>query len=294
MKNRVAWVAGEALIDLIPELNGLRESVGGGAANTARALVNLEIPTKFIGGISSDKYGKLIRSELERVDLTLALKSDLPTAVARVHLDSVGSASYEFNLEGTATFDFRRNWLPQCGPDVLHIGTLATIIEPGANELFEWAKNLKVPLVFDPNVRLNVLSDKDKYRKAIEKWVKICTIVKFSEEDMSLLEYNDVEHFFKLGAKLIVVTRGASGIDGYYKESKVSVPGVKVNVKDTVGAGDTVGAILVEALLKNELDRLVDNRLREVLHRGAKAAAITCSRIGALPPTREELKKICT
>ena len=292
MTKCVAWVAGEALIDLLPLGDGKNAVVGGGAANTAKALANLGIRTSFIGGISSDEYGELIRKELESLDLSLALNSDLPTALAVVSLGSDGSASYEFRLEGTATFDFRKDWLSKDRPEVLHIGTLATIIEPGASELFEWASALSVPVVFDPNVRPNVLPDREKYRDAIEKWARIASVVKLSDEDLAWLEYRGVDRFFELGAKLVVVTRGARGIDGYTKEGLLSVPGVAVDVVDTVGAGDTVGAVLVESFVKYGLEQVVSERLIEVLNRAAKAAAITCTRAGAKPPTGEELERL--
>ena len=88
----------------------------------------------------------------------------------------------------------------------------------------------------------------------------------------------------------MVITRGANGIDGFTEDGDVSVQGVKIDVVDTVGAGDTVGAILVEGLVKYGLDNLVGLTLEKVLKRAAKAAAITCSRAGANPPTTDELE----
>ena len=283
------WVAGEALIDLVPLGDSRVPIVGGGPANTAKALAKLGISTSFIGGISSDKYGNSISAELAGVDLGLSLRSDLPTALAIVTMDEKGSASYEFKLEETATFDFSRSWLPASAPDLLHIGTLATIIEPGASELFEWSKGLNVPIVFDPNVRPSVLADKSRYREAVERWAGISKVVKLSSEDLEWLGYHDTSKFFELGAELVVVTKGALGLTGITKSGSVSVPGVKVDVVDTVGAGDTVGAILVEGLVKYEFSKLLGEKLFEVLARAAKAASITCSRAGANPPTLEEL-----
>jgi len=284
-----AWVAGEALVDLIP-VNGDRiPIVGGGAANTAKALANLGIDVSFIGGISVDDYGTLISSELSSVDLGSSLRSELPTAMALVTLNDIGAASYEFRLEETATFDFHRKWLPIGSPKVLHVGTLATIIQPGANELFFWAKSLGVPIVFDPNVRPSVLADKPRYRDVVERWAGISRIVKLSIEDLEWLGYQDASKFFDIGVELVVVTHGADGLTGYTKSGSVSVPGVKVEVVDTVGAGDTVGAILVEGLIKYGFDALLSEKLFEVLTRAAKAASITCSRAGANPPTTEEL-----
>ena len=103
------WVSGEALIDLVPRGEARVPIVGGGPANTAKALSNLGFRVSFIGGISSDDYGAMIREELDGVDLSLALKSNLPTALAKVSLNASGSASYEFSLEGTATLIFGAN-----------------------------------------------------------------------------------------------------------------------------------------------------------------------------------------
>ena len=284
------WVAGEALIDLVP-LNGeVKAIVGGGPANTAKALAKLGIEVCFIGGISSDRYGAAIREELDSVDLCLALESELPTALAEVSLDSSGSASYKFTLEETATFDFHTSWLPYGSPDILHIGTLATLVEPGASELYSWAKGLDSVIVFDPNVRSSVLGDAEKYREIFESWALISKIVKMSEEDLHFLGYSGGEEVLELGPELVVVTRGADGMEGITSKGLVSVPGAKVNVVDTVGAGDTVGAILVEGLLRYGFDDLKGKNLFTVLTRATRAAAITCSRAGANPPSAKELE----
>lgn len=284
-----AWVAGEALIDLVPSRELQVPIVGGGPANTANALAKLGINTSFIGGISRDEYGEFIAKELASVDLSKALRSDLPTALAIVSLNKSGSASYEFKLEDTATFNFSREWLPIGKPDVLHIGTLATLIEPGASELFEWANGLDVPIVFDPNIRPSVLGDQEKYRSVVERWFAISDVIKMSDEDLKWLGYSGVQGFLDFGVKLVVVTRGSEGISGYTSAGEVSVPGVTVKVLDTVGAGDTVGAVIVEGILRFGLEEMVNEKLFSVLNRAAKAASITCSRSGANPPTLEEL-----
>ena len=282
-----AWVAGEALIDLVPK-DGVRiPVVGGGPANTAKALARLGIETSFIGGISSDDYGALINSELKNsgVNLDLAKKSNLPTAIATVTLDDSGAASYEFKLDATATFDFG-DWLPSGNPGVLHVGTLSTIIEPGASSLFCWAKKIDAPIIFDPNIRPSVLSDRSIYRERFEKWASISTIVKLSEDDLNWLGYREKD-LFEFDVSLVVVTRGTHGISAFNRKEEVLVPAKAVDISDTVGAGDTVGAVIVEGVLK--FGDLHGENLRFTLERAAKAAAITCSRSGANPPTLREL-----
>jgi fructokinase len=296
------WVAGEVLIDLIPEGVDRKPVVGGGPANTAKALANLGIETQFIDGISSDQYGQMAKDVLVSagVKLDYVKYLDKPTCLAIVSLSESGSATYEFVIENTATFDFTHSWLPNPEtdrPSLLHIGTLATVIEPGASALFEWAQSVAIvaQIVFDPNIRPAVISDRAQYVAQVERWVAISSAVKVSDEDIKWLypglEIDQVVNNWLIkGPSLIVVTYGDKGLAGYQKDEKVSVEAVKVKVADTVGAGDTVGAVLVEAIVNDGLDSLAGSRLETMLKRAAKAAAITVSRVGANPPTSEELE----
>ena len=295
------WVTGEVLIDLIPDGLDRNPIVGGGPANTAKALSKLGIDTQFIDGISTDDYGQMAKDELVStgVKLDYVKYSDKPTCLAMVSLSDSGSATYEFVIENTATFDFTPNWLPNPqskGPSLLHIGTLATVIEPGASALFEWAQSVAkvAPVVFDPNIRPAVMNDREKYMKQVERWVSISSAIKVSDEDIrwlypSLEIDQVVNNWLAKGSSLIVVTYGDKGLAGYRVGQKVIVDAVRVVVADTVGAGDTVGAILVEAIVKDGLSSLSGVKLEMMLKRAAKAAAITVSRSGANPPTLKEI-----
>ena len=296
------WGAGEVLIDLIPEGADRKPVVGGGPANTAKALSKLGIETQFIDGISTDDYGQMAKNELvaSGVKLDYVKYSDKPTCLAIVSLSESGSASYEFVIENTATFDFTSTWLPNPQteqPSLLHIGTLATVIEPGASVLFEWAQSVAkiAPIVFDPNIRTAVINDRKQYVKQVERWVSISSAVKVSNEDIrwlypSLEIDQVVKKWLTKGPSLIVVTYGDKGLAGYRVGEKLIIDAVKVAVVDTVGAGDTVGAILVEAIVKDGLSSLSGMRLEMMLKRAAKAAAITVSRSGANPPTLKEIE----
>jgi fructokinase len=181
----------------------------------------------------------------------------------------------------------------------LHIGTLVTIVEPASSILYEWAVKTAefAPVVFDPNVRSSVVADRDKYRAAVEKWVGISSVVKLSDEDISWL-YPDqsmdevAKNWIAGGASLVVVTRGAHGIIGYTEHGLEEVESAKVAVVDTVGAGDTVGAILVEGIINHSVSGLQGQVLNAVLHRAAIAAGITVSRAGAQPPRLHELVEV--
>ena len=291
------WVCGEVLIDVLPT----GPVVGGGPANTAKALARLGHDVDFIDGISTDAFGVSARKELERdgVGLSLALSSDKPTCTATVTLDSQGSATYEFLIDGTATFDFADTWLPdpeRLKPSVLHIGTLVTIVEPASSILYQWAVKTSefAPIVFDPNVRSSVVGDRGTYCAAVEKWVGISSVIKLSDDDISWLYPDEsmdevAQRWIAGGASLVVVTRGAKGIIGYTEHGFEEVEGAKVSVVDTVGAGDTVGAIVVEGIIKHSVSGLQGQALNAVLHRAAIAAGITVSRAGAQPPRLHEL-----
>jgi fructokinase len=295
------WTVGEVLIDLIPDSTGARKPVvGGGPANTSKALARLGFNSYFVDGISDDEYGQMCRKELlhDGVKLDHAPTIKKPTALAIVSLDAHGSASYEFKLDHTATFDFDRSWLPDPthAPAVLHLGTLGTLIEPGASVLYSWAQEVDAPIVYDPNIRTSVVGDRDRYLSSVVKWAALASVVKLSEEDAEWLfpdrSLEEVSNtFLAMGVELVVVTLGAEGLIGFTSHGSIAVPGVKVDVVDTVGAGDTVGAILVEAIIGYGIHNLHGEQLSQTLKRAAQAAAITCSRAGAKPPTKAELNE---
>jgi fructokinase len=294
--NRV-WVAGEALMDLIPVSGGDRvPMVGGGPANTAKAVARLGYKTYFIGGISSDGYGKAIDVELSSsgVDLSLVYRGDESTALAIATIDANGLAKYDFELEGTASFAFDASWLPSGEPDVIHVGSVATLLEPGASALLSWVSTKSAPIIFDPNVRPSIQGEKRLYRAAVERWIEVATVVKLSEDDLNFL-YGDrgdsaLTSWLDRGVSIVVVTRAEKGLKAYSKGNVVEVPAVTVELVDGVGAGDTIGAVLVEGVLIHGVENLVGETLKSVLSRAAKAAAITCSRAGANPPTWEDLE----
>ncbi|MDA2984955.1 MAG: PfkB family carbohydrate kinase, partial [Actinomycetota bacterium] len=178
------WVVGEALMDLIPGADGsISEMVGGGPCNSAKALARLGFSTTFIGGISSDSYGEAIEKELldSAVSLDLVHRSDLPTALAIASINEAGLASYEFKLDSTVSFNFHSSWLPKEDAEVIHIGSVATLLEPGASELYKWLSNKSATVVFDPNVRPSIQGNREIYRNSVERWIDLAKIVKLSE-----------------------------------------------------------------------------------------------------------------
>jgi fructokinase len=139
------------------------------------------------------------------------------------------------------------------------------------------------------------MGNRDLYEAAVEKWAAISSVIKVSDDDVAWLfphqSMDEVaERWVRDGAALVVITRGSEGLIGFTADGAVEVPGVKITVADTVGAGDTVGAIIVEAMVEKGIMALTGDVLQGVLHRAAAAAGITCSRPGANPPYKHELK----
>ena len=299
-------VGGEALVDLVDE-HGLHRPVpGGGPFNTAIALGRLGIPVAYLGTLSHDAYGSLLARVLTEagVDMSLVRWSAAPTPVAVVHRQDGGENTYTFQLAGTSLTDFPPEALPAL-PDrvwAIHVGTLALAVDPPAAAyaaLLDREAGRRT-IVLDPNVRPAVFGDQDAYRAHFEGFAKSADVVKLSDDDAAWiypgLELAQVlERILALGPRLVAITLGAQGAVAASRDGQANVPGIPVTVVDTVGAGDSFGAALLAALvargaLEPGATRTLDDALlEEAVAYAMTASAITCTRRGAVPPTRAEI-----
>ncbi len=299
-------VGGEALVDLVEDRGLLRPVPGGGPFNTAIALGRLGVPVAFLGTLSHDDYGSLLARLLidDGVDMSLVRWSDAPTPLAVVHRQADGGNTYTFYLTGTSFTDLPVEAvpaLPEC-IRAIHVGTLGLAVDPPA-AAYEGLLEREVgrrTIVLDPNVRPAVFGDQASYRIRFERLAGLANVVKLSDDDASWiypgLEPADVlERVLALGPRLVAITMGTGGAIAASAEGSACVPAVPVTVADTVGAGDSFGAALLAALLERdalELDAtrpLDDSLLAEAVAYAVNAAAITCTRTGAVPPARAEL-----
>ncbi|SDE63664.1 carbohydrate kinase family protein [Auraticoccus monumenti] len=305
-------VCGEALIDLAP-LAGARESTfatswealsAGGPMNTAVALARLGADVDFLGRLSTDRFGTQLRAHLEanRVGLGSAVVVDDPTSVAVVSLDEQGKASYAFHFAGTANFDWRPEELPALGADSwLHFGSLLSVVEPGASVVLEWLRDQPARLSYDINVRAAVIADPVEYRRTVEPWLEVVGrrsgVVKASDDDVAFLARAGdgpsdpvglaAEWVQRHGLGLFVLTLGPDGAVALLPDGRqVVVPGHRVEVEDTVGAGDTFMAGFLAAYVEDPED------VRAALQQGAAASAIVCGRQGAQPPSLDEVREL--
>lgn len=297
-------VCGEALIDLMPEESISPEESrwiarsGGGPLNSAVALARLGQESYFLGRLSTDQFGRQLRSHLEAADvrLDLAVATDDPTTLAVVSLDDEGKATYAFHFDKTTNF----NWVPEDFPllsagDWLHLGSIGAIIDPGARHVLDFVNRTEATISYDINVRPSTLPDRSLYYSRVADLMAAvgrgAGIVKASDEDIAWLVDDDEDVLSyaeawaaEYGLAMFIVTFGSEGVVAVRPDGRRSrVPGRVVEVVDTVGAGDTFMAGFLSAYAHNPAD------LEGALERGVAAAALVCTRQGAKPPTALEV-----
>ncbi|HEY4419436.1 MAG TPA: carbohydrate kinase [Pseudonocardia sp.] len=306
-------MAGEALIDLVPApVNGYFEvAPGGSPANVAVALSRLGVPARLLARIADDMLGRRIREHLtvNGVELDHAVHAREQTSMAMVAVDSDGGPSYDFRIAGTADWQWTSDELAGAldGPVVaLHSGSLALTTPPGAAVLRELLTSAAptTTISYDPNCRPLLMGDPSVVLAGAHEVLAVADVVKVSSEDLEWLVPGStpeavLEDWLGRGPAIVAVTLGGEGaLAGTATGVRARRPGVAVPVVDTVGAGDTFSAALLAGLHRRHLLgatarpdlRAVDaETLDALLAEAVAAAAITCSRRGADPPTADDL-----
>ena len=300
-------VVGEALVDVVRRTGGTGSArhPGGSPANVALGLARLGSPARLVTSFGDDEDGALLRRHLEGdgVDLVVSTEPGVPTSVAEATLDAAGVASYDFRIRWALD---EQDVLPLPADAVcLHTGSIGAVLEPGAEVLRRAVAEAgeTVSVSYDPNCRPALMGRPDDVGPRIESLVAASDVVKVSDEDLAWLHPGHdpreiARAWLGLGPSLVVVTLGGEGSYGVCAAGDVTVPGVRVAVADTVGAGDSFMAGLLDGLRRRDLlgaeaggrlRALAPEVLRELLEEAALIAAITCSRPGADPPTAAEL-----
>ncbi|WP_309081548.1 carbohydrate kinase [Zhihengliuella sp.] len=303
-------VVGEALIDVVRSTDGRSaEHPGGSPANVALGLGRLGQRVELVTWIGEDARGQAIRAHLEEsgVGVHPASYSSESTSVAIATLNDGGAADYEFDV---------RYQLPrvEIGNDVgwVHTGSIAAVDGPSFEataDLLERAQVAGAVITYDPNLRPSLMGEPADVRPRVERLVGIADVVKVSDEDLEWLRPGQdpaaVAAEWADGGRIVVVTRGGDGVLAVHRDgTRLEVPAPRVDVVDTVGAGDSfMGGLLDglarhagvragegEAEARSALERLGVDDLRAILERCVRIAAITVSRAGANPPGLGELE----
>ncbi|MFU1605922.1 carbohydrate kinase family protein [Sulfitobacter pontiacus] len=303
---------GEALIDMVaaPSLDGPDGFVphsGGAVFNTAIALGRLGARAGMLTGLSRDMFGDQLAIALKAsdVDTTHIIRSDRPSTLAFVKLED-GQASYSFFDENSAGRMIRPEDMPELPSDItaLFLGGISLTSDPSASAyaaLLERQGGSRAVMI-DPNIRPLFITDAEGYRRRMAAMISQADIVKVSDEDLDwlnpapLTQAEKISAMLDTGPSVVIVTQGAEGAIATLADgTSITVPAVKTNVVDTIGAGDTFNAGFLAKL--SELDLLTPealgtldpDALRDAMTYGARVAAITVSRAGANPPWANEL-----
>jgi fructokinase len=300
------WFLGEALIDFVPVPApdggpAYAPRCGGSPFNAAKAAALAGAEVGFLGALSTDLFGEMLAADLAHhsIDTSAAPRLPAPTTLAFVDLQR-GEPRYAFFNEGTAT----RRVAPDAtafapGPgDVVDVGSISLIDLPGADAIADFAEAVagRATVAIDPNARPGMTPDLDAWRQRIRRILRVATIVRLSAEDLAALAPGTAPAAFAAerlagGAGLVVVTHGADGAEAWTAAAHVRVPGHRVAVVDTVGAGDTLMGTLLAQLAAGghtegtALRGLPGEALSAALGRAVAAAALNCMASGCAPPT---------
>ena len=296
-------VVGESLIDIVRGGDGsTTEFPGGSAANVAVAMARLDRSVLFATAWGDDARGRVLAEWLarDRVELASDPFAVASTSTAQATLGSDGHATYEFDLT------WRLNPLadaPQ--PLVVHTCSLGAVLEPGAADVVALLERLRevATISYDVNARPAITGTGPELVAQVERVAALSDVVKASDEDLAVL-YGEVDpvagakRLLALGPAAVVITRGPDGATWVTAAQEVDVAAVPVVVADTIAAGDTFCAGLLDALWQRGLlgagrrEQLRDasrDVVVDVLAQAARAAAVTVGRPGADPPYRREL-----
>ena len=309
---------GEVLIDLtqtgtdnkgIPQFAAFP---GGAPANVAVAASRLGAQTGFIGKIGKDAFGAQLRKTLETdyVDTAFLFESEeVPTTLAIVSVDANGERSFSFFRDPGADTQLLKEeaiaFLNRELPFILHFGSLSLTTEPSRSAALEAAQRARekgVLISYDPNYRAALWDSEETAVNWMKTPLNMIDVLKISDEELLLLTgTDDLEEGSRIlgeyGLSLIMITLGSEGV--FYRCKGNSgegdlygiVPAEEVSVCDTNGAGDTfLGAVLAQIASNGSIPAEREH-LEAMLTFANRAAALTCSRPGAIPamPTLAEL-----
>lgn len=296
----VIVVVGEALIDLVIDPDGtVHAKLGGAPFNTARACGRLGAPVAFVGAISTDRFGTMLASQLEadKVSTDLLPRVTMPTTLAAAELDERGTASYRFYIEGTSAPALLET--PDVTPMVLFTGGLGLALHPMAETVERMVAEAPdgCLVMVDVNCRPLIIPDRESYLRSVDRVIAGADLVKVSDEDLAYIApgvdpIDTARALLDLGPSAVLVTAGGGAVHVLTADGDATVPVQRVEVVDTIGAGDSFGAGFLCWWLEsgNTVGDLASiGHLVPAVRAATVVAGIVCGRRGADPPWRRQL-----
>ena len=298
-------VFGEALIDLKANTDTALEFqgfVGGSPLNVALAAARLGVASALATRVSTDFFGAEIMAVLHanHVQTDFLERGQEPSTLAFVRVEN-GHPNYSFRFAHTSFLEYRGGVALPNSLRAVHIGSLFVLFPQLAENTFAMISHFTGLKHYDINARPAIEPNPDVYRPTLPRWLELADWVKCSREDFEFLYPNTSESDFAARvleqAAVLVVTDGGDGARLYRKnQAMLSVATPKVEIIDTVGAGDTFSGATIQQLLLGKLEtrQALVGASNEVLHKiitfAARAAALNCTRAGCNPPTLAEMQ----
>jgi fructokinase len=301
-------VIGEALVDVVRGPGGVSTHAGGSPANVAIGLARLGLDVELLTQFGTDTYGEFLAHHLTANGVQVrGSGAARPTSVAQANIDRTGAASYEFDLSWDLDAAAASDALVASRPMCIHTGSIAAVLDPGARTVLDLVQRWRgsATISYDPNCRPSLMGDPATARQRVELFVGVSDVVKASDQDIAWLYPGDAlqdvaERWLEGGVALVVITCGELGHLAVTRSGIIEGPRPASSVRDTVGAGDSFMSAMLAGLARlgmlgaarrGDLNAMTSDDATAVLHEASAAAALTCSRTGADPPTRAELNR---
>lgn len=288
------------MIDLVIDTDGtVQATLGGAPFNTARACGRLGASVAFVGAISIDRFGTMLATQLEadKVSIDWLPRVTMPTTLAAAELDERGTASYRFYIDGTSAPALVR--APDVTPTALFTGGLGLVLHPMAETIERMVAGAPDDclVMVDVNCRPLVIPDRESYLRSVDRVIAGADLVKVSDEDLAYIApgvdpIETARALLDLGPSAVLITAGGGAVHVITGDGEATVPVHRVEVVDTIGAGDSFGAGFLFWWLEsgNKVGDLASlDHLVPAVGAATVVAGIVCGRRGADPPWRHEL-----
>ncbi|MDQ6659730.1 MAG: carbohydrate kinase [Chloroflexota bacterium] len=310
---------GELLIDIIPTAPIRLEEPcysphpGGAVANVAVATARLGGPSRFLGAVSEDPFGRLLVQVLvdNHVDTQyIHVVKGASTAVVLVTLHADGQRHFTFFRQGAADSQLQAedlNWSAWHDAAICHVGGVLLSTEPARSATLvamDHTRSVGGIVSFDVNIRPSLWASRADIRDTMTKAVERTDILKLSAEEAEFIVEQSSsptepferswldrvgEMLLERGPRLVIITLGAHGALLLTAKHRVEVPALSVRPVDTTGAGDAfMGAVLYTLAQQgcnapSDLQAFSAQDLNNLGSFASQVAGLSVTRFGGIP-----------